>query len=468
MKHQKKRVILFIIMIISALFLLSACSKNDNHGLSANNPTDITVWHYYNGTLAIAFDELVGEFNNTIGRENGVVVYPESMSSVTDLESALWDAANEKVGAPKMPNIFQCYPDNAVTLDGVIQLVDLDKYVSAEEKSAYVKRFLDDGCIGTDNAWKLFPIAKSTEVLMLNKTDWDKFAADTGASTEELATWEGLAQVAEAYYEWSGGKAFFGRDAFANYPIIGSLQLGHEIFQVSDGTVTLDFDKETMRKIWDCFYVPYVKGYYLHKGKFRSDDTKLGDIIALVCSTSSASYFPSEVTPPDGSSYAIEYMILPLPSFAGTTPYAVMQGAGMAVTEASEAEIYASILFLKWLTQEEQNLHFSIDSGYLPVTETAIQIDTFDNFLAKNNTSVLISDTLHVALNENQNYIMYAPKGFEGATPARNVLNTTMVDLAVNDRAAIEAGASIDAYLTDGHFNDWYNDTLAQLQEYCR
>lgn len=467
-KLQKKRVILLIAMALSAILLLSACGQKDNHGLSADNPTTITVWHYYNGSLAIAFDELVAEFNNTTGRENGVVVYSESMSSVTDLENALWDAANEKVGAPEMPNIFQCYPDTAVMLDKTAKLADLDKYVTEEEKSAYVERFFDDGRIGEGNAWKLFPIAKSTEVLMLNKTDWDKFASETGASTDSLATWEGLAQTAQAYYEWSGGKAFFGRDAFANYPIIASSQLGHEIFQVSDGIVTLDFDKETMRRIWDCFYVPYVKGYYLQKGKFRSDDVKLGDIIALVCSTSSAAYFPSEVSPADGDSYAIDYMVLPLPGFEGATPYAVMQGAGMAVTETSETEIYASVLFLKWFTQKEQNLSFSVDSGYMPVTKDAMEEDAFDAFLSESGTNALIRDTLHVALSENQNYIMYAPKGFEGATPARNVLNTTMTDLATGDRAAIEAGAPIEDYLTDAHFEEWYEDTLAQLREYCK
>lgn len=44
---------------------------------------------------------------------------------------------------------------------------------------------------------------------MLNKTDWDKFAADTGASLDSLSTVEGVTQTAAQYYEWSGGKAFF-------------------------------------------------------------------------------------------------------------------------------------------------------------------------------------------------------------------------------------------------------------------
>lgn len=102
-----------------------------------------------------------------------------------------------------------------------------------------------------------------------------------------------------------------------------------------------------MRKIWEHFYVPYVKGYFRHVGQYRSDDVKLGEIIALVCSSSSAVYFPAEVTPVDGSPYPIEHLVLPLPNFDQTTPCAVQQGAGMAVTKSTEAEEYASVIFLK-------------------------------------------------------------------------------------------------------------------------
>ena len=452
----------------SSTLLLAGCSKTDTHGLSVKNPTSIKIWHYYNGALAAAFDELVSEFNNTLGREQGIVVNAESMSTVTDLENALWDAANEKVGAPDMPNIFQCYQDTAFALDKEISLVNFDDYITEEERNSYVELFVDAGCIGENHAWKLYPTAKSTEVLILNKTDWDKFALDTGVTTQALSTWEGLTETAQTYYEWSGGKAFFGRDAFANYPIIASSQLGHEIFQVTDGGTALDFDHDAMRKIWEHFYVPYVKGYYRHIGKFRSDDVKLGEIIALVCSSSSAVYFPTEVTPADGTPYPIEHLVLPLPNFDQTAPCAVQQGAGMAVTKSTEAEEYASVLFLKWFTQWQQNLKFSVNSGYMPVSKEAVNPENIEQFLSENPTSAIVSDTLRVALEENENYMMYTPPAFTGGTQARSVLDTTMLELALRDRAAVDGGTAIDKFLTDEHFEEWYNSTLKQLEACCK
>ena len=45
--------------------------------------------------------------------------------------------------------------------------------------------------------------------------------------------------------------------------------------------------------------------------------------------------------------------------------------AGMVVTAADEAKVRASVEFLKWFTQPENNISFSVDSGYLPVTTAA-------------------------------------------------------------------------------------------------
>ena len=64
----------------------------------------------------------------------------------------------------------------------------------------------------------------------------------------------------------------------ANYFLIGAKQLGTEIFSVKDSKVTLNFDKEIIRKIWDNYYVPFVKGYFAASGKFRSDDINTGNI----------------------------------------------------------------------------------------------------------------------------------------------------------------------------------------------
>ena len=65
----------------------------------------------------------------------------------------------------------------------------------------------------------------------------------------------------------------------ANYLLVGAKELGCDIFEVKDGKMTLNFDKDVIRKLWDNYYVPYVKGYFAASGRFRSDDVKTGNVI---------------------------------------------------------------------------------------------------------------------------------------------------------------------------------------------
>ena len=474
---RKKRAIFCCILAMG--MGLAGCGNKTP--LDAQNPVTIEVWNYYNGNQLTAFDSLVQEFNATVGKENGIIVKSSSQGSVNDLETNVLAAIKGEVGAAEIPNIFMAYADTAYTADRMGGIVDLKDYLSAEETEAYIESYIKEGDFSGGGEIKIFPMAKSTEVLVLNKTDWDVFAGETGAAYEDLADMEGVVKTAQTYYEWTDaktpdvpedGKAFFGRDAMANYMLIGSMQLGTELFQVVDGKMSLHFEKDVIRELWDCYYVPFVKGYFAATGRFRSDDIKTGNIIAFVGSSSGASFFPSVVNIDDKTSYSIEMEVLPCPGFAGGEAYAVQQGAGMVVTKGSEAEIYASVEFLKWFTAEKQNILFSVQSGYLPVKKSANQKEAILESGVQ--ISPGMEKTLSVAvdmINQNQ---PYTTKAFEEGTKARNVLEYAMSDRAAQDREIVKerlaSGQSLEEasaeFCTDDYFDAWYEETLERLQEF--
>lgn len=110
-------------------------------------------------------------------------------------------------------------------------LVDISGYLTDKEKEQYVEGYLKEGDFSDDGSIKIFPVAKSTELLFLNDTDWQKFATDTGAEYDDLKSIEGLVETAEKYYNWTDEqtpdqpndeKALFGRDAMANYILVGA------------------------------------------------------------------------------------------------------------------------------------------------------------------------------------------------------------------------------------------------------
>ena len=471
------------ICITAAALFLTGCGGNDKDPLDPSDPVSLTVWHYYNGSQQAAFDELVEQFNETVGKEKGIYVQSYSQGSVSDLESAVRDAIGGKVGADAMPDIFSSYADTAYEVEQAGALADLSRYLSEEELDRYVDSYVEEGCIAADGTLRIFPTAKSTEIMMINKTDWEPFAQATGASLEDLKTMEGVTAVAQAYYEWTDaltpdvegdGRAFYGRDAMANYFIIGMRQLGVEIFQVENGQVTLNVPREALYRIWENYYVPIVKGYFGAYGKFRSDDVKTGDLLAYTGSTTSAMYFPNQVEL-DDSAYAIDYIVMTAPVFAGGEPYAVQQGAGMVVGKSDEKHEYAAVEFLKWLTEADHNLQFGCEAGYLPVLKEANSRDMLDQNIADQGLEVVPKtyDCLTVVFEEMGDFILYTNKSFENGSAARKVLEYNLADQAAEDREnvvrAMGQGKSLEeaaaAYVTEEAFEKWYRSFCSALEQ---
>ncbi|MEG1848379.1 MAG: extracellular solute-binding protein, partial [Lachnospiraceae bacterium] len=288
------------------------------------------------------------------------------------------------------------------------------------------------------------------------------------------ATWEGVTRTAQAYYEWSDGESFFGRDAFANYMIVGSKQLGKPIITVENGQASMELDEAVMKKLWDNYYVPYVKGYFKQEGRYRTDDLKIGEIVAIVGATSGMVYFPTEVTKGNEEPQPIDYMILPLPNFEGTQPCMVLQGADMAVLSSTEAQEYASTLFLQWLTEAEHNTAFAVQAGYLPVKKSANQPGAVTDYIAEHKVVLkqIQQDTIDAALTQIASGELYTLPGFKDGDEVRNLLNDSMNRLAISDRAVvlkqvedgIDEERALTPYLSQAHFEAWLADMRQQLE----
>ena len=425
-----------LLCLVLALILTGCAGKSP---LDPKDPVSLTVWHYYNGSQQ----------------------------------------------AEAMPDIFSSYADTAYEVEQAGALADLSAYLGGEELEQYVDSYIEEGRIASDGTLRIFPTAKSTEIMMLNKTDWDAFSDATGASLDALVTIEGVVETAKAYYEWTDGltpdvpgdgKAFYGRDAMANYFIIGMQQQGVELFQVEGGEMTLNVSREALRRLWENYYVPMVKGYFGAYGSFRSDDVKTGDILAYTGSTTSAMYFPDQVEL-DSGAYPIDYLVLPAPILDGGQNYAVQQGAGMVVSKSDERHEYAAVEFLKWFTQTENNLRFGCVSGYLPVRKDAGSVQELDKVIEEQGLTVAPKtyDCLTAVFERMGETSLYTNKSFRNGSAARKVLEYHLADQAAADRAAVAAAAARgealeDAaapYVSDAAFESWYTGFCEALRAAC-
>jgi multiple sugar transport system substrate-binding protein len=488
----KRKALFFCVGLFLVLNVGCSTDKNKLPKLNPNTPVKLTVWNYYTGSQKEAFDKIVQEFNDSIGREKGIIVEAISQGGVNELADKLLKAANSNKSQEEMPDIFAGYSDTLYDLNDMNKLAALDKYLSASEIQGYVDNFIKEARSLPQGELKIFPIAKSTELLFVNETDWDKFIKTVTSkealkkyknlSDENLDTWEGIYEAAEVYYKWTDdltpdikndGKALFGLDSIANFQLVGSKQLKNDLLITLGGKGKVNIDKSVQKKLWDFYIKGIVKGYFAASGRFRSDDLKTGKILMYIGSSSSAAYTPNQVTFEDGKTYNINSRVLTLPVFKDGSKVAVQQGAGMAVKKSTDLQEYASVIFLKYFTDTDKNVDFVFNTSYLPVKKSTLEAEKVKSKLddLKNSESVQkrnLGIALEVSLKQFKQYDLYFSQSFAGSFNARkaleNAVNSTIVELQNKIKATVSSGGSYEEAVSKATDEEAFNSFLEKLE----
>ena len=144
----------------------------------------------------------------------------------------------------------------------------------------------------------------------------------------------------------------------------------------------------------------------------------------------------------------------------------------MMVFKSEEKREYAATLFLKWFTSVEHNMEFAVGSGYLPVKKAAGNQELLKPFLAEAGENSTVSQNLLIGLDTANQYRLYTSKPFKGGDRARGVLNSTMALKAKEDYnevctlmgQGVKRENAVANFLTEENFDNWYRDTMGQLE----
>ncbi len=465
-------------IVFSLLLSTTSCgAKKSETALDPKNPVNVTLWHYYSNESKIVFENLVKDFNSTIGVEKGVIVTPVAKSSIMELESELTGSSQGVVTSAAMPDIFTAYEDKLVELDALGKICDLNAYFTDEDKDKYVDDFIR---INDDGKLLSIPIVKSTEIMYLEKNQLDEFAKATNYNYSNLSTWEDYYELSRQYYMWTDsktpdvkwdGKSFMGFDSIPNYIVIGNKQQGIDIIDSKNKNVVLN--KEALKRIFDNYYKGMSLGYFNAIGAFRSDDVKANELVGYAGSTSGVSFFPTSIVAGD-KVLPSELIINNYPYFEGGEAYAIQQGANVSISVSTPEKQEGSALFLKWITEPDQNLKFTMATGYLPVQEAAFG----ENFNAKidelskgeqkhQNVAMAYGYSSDQILNRNT----YATEVFEGSYSVRNILSNSllsMVDSGKEKSATLKSTVATEEELlkqldVDSQFEVWLSNIESEL-----
>ncbi len=449
---DKLRRIIASVLAFAALLTCAACGKPDE-------PAIVTLWHVYGAQADSPLNRLVDEFNATVGAEQNIRVQVTSVTNTNTIHENVLASAYNDPGAPELPDMFVSYPKTVLAMPDDSVLVDYSEYFTGDELNRFIPEFIEEGMINDRLA--VLPIAKSTEIMFINKTDFDRFAADTGAQLSDLETWDGLYGLADDYYEWTDaktpdiendGKTFFVHDYHFDYFQVGVESMGESFFDENGLAFGPAFERA-----WE----PYARatlegGVWLQSG-YATEPLRTGDSIVSVASSASVLYYSNTVTYPDNVSEEVEIIAMPCPVFEEGERLVMQRGAGMCTVKSTPEKTGACIAFLKWLTEPEHNVDFVTSLGYMPVTTEA-----FDNYLSDAIDG--LTDPKYKSLYEafiatQREYTFYTPPKLDNYLDLETRFEEQVRSrLTAGRYASLEQGQSIDSLIDSvlEEFKDGY------------
>ena len=98
--------------------------------LSPKDPTMLSIWHVYGEQADSPMNRLLTEFNDTVGREKGILLNVTNMTNSAAIGGQLQDAKACKPGTLDLPDLFSAHSADASAL-GIENLVDWNDWFTA-------------------------------------------------------------------------------------------------------------------------------------------------------------------------------------------------------------------------------------------------------------------------------------------------------------------------------------------------
>ena len=474
MKKSLVSLLLLVAMIVNLFAFTSCFGGVTGGGTNIINPDELTG-AYDGSAVTITFWHTMGADNKTL-LEDAIARFNETYPNIKVEHQSLGDyddvftQIRTKLTAGNQPNIAYCYPDHVATYNKSESVITLDALINSTavvegsgEQMGFTKAQLDDFIEGYYNEGKEYgdgkmyslPFQKSTEVLYYNKTIVEPIMAQLGISA--ISTWDDVEKIIVELKEQYPNSTPLGYDSEENFFITLAAQYGYDYTSATGDHYTFvnTGNKAFVAKFAEWYQKGWMNTSELMGGSYTSDGFKkandeVGKIFLSIGSSAGARYQrPDKV---DGA-YPFDVGIVPVPQVDANNPKVISQGPSICIFEDSNVqEIYASWLFVKFLTTDAQfQAQYSIKSGYVPVIKSVVETETYRKYLAKANGGDFITSLVaKVALEQESAY--FTSPAFAGSADAR-----TNVGLLVQSVFSKFVLGADNTAMIDEQFNKYYN-----------
>ncbi len=454
-------------MLPCLALLLGGVSSCGGSNLSlSDGDINITFWVTFNDSYIQCIENIIEQFNQQPGCENIHIEVVKQTGSYDDLE----DMILQGIPANNYPNMAICYPDHVANYLDTGKVVQLDKYMddseygwSASDKADVFDNLIATGqCLQVEGTWCL-PFAASTEALFydataligLNLSSYDSTINGGNAldanylnslTWEELfghlfpALEEALEDDTSSLYHYINSESndyfgLLGYDSDDNLFITLAEQYGYD-YTASDTTTgkgQILFNNDGMKGLMKTFNKEYQTGETYNDAAFPYLTTEgtNGDNYTNSYFTNQGFLFSVGST--GGAKYQIDgnnnqVGVARIPQAEGKEVKQICQGPSICFfNKGNEDEILASWLFYKFLTNTTNTTYWGVETGYMPIRESAYLTD---DWLELSDETGLTGDSLFWA--EVYNFYadvtdsLFVSPAFKGSSEARTQAGSIM------------------------------------------
>ena len=334
-----------------------------------SSPVEIDFWTSMSGANGEVLNEIVNDFNETVGSEKGIHVtatyqggYSEAKSKVMaalkagnapEVVQGTVNDINEYVQSGFVQNL------NPYIFNEVIGMNDIDDIYEVYRSES--ESYTDEHMLYS------MPFAKSTDLLFYNET----FFTEHGLNVP--TTWEEAIEVSKQIKEITG-KPGLSIDNTPNYLITMLEQLGAG-YTNSQGELL--FNNETAEEMLQLIQDNINDGIWRTAGEDGySSAPFLSENVYMYIGSSAGSSFLV------GADFNWEATTVP--QWDLENQKYIQQGNNIAVINQGKTsdEVYASYEFVKYLVSKEASLKWSMETGYLPIRKSVANSEEFQNFIA--------------------------------------------------------------------------------------
>lgn len=460
-----KRLVMLMVSL-SLVFVLSACltgGTGRDEVAEVDIPTELPTeqvnlvfWHAWGEDNQGRVDDMFESFQ---------AEYPELNVSLTQTGQGDYDTLRESlihaIAAGATPTMMTGYPDHFAGYLNGNALVPLDDYIAHEDYGInlddFIQGYIDENA-QFDNQYSM-PLSKSTEMVVYNKDVFDHHGIDI--PSDRAITWDDLEDWRDVIVG-SGDmqtEYLFNVDSGANFYINSARHWGAG-YTNTDGEILIGEDDGKTEEMLSYFQDRFEDNTLVFPS---AEDLNYGNellhkgLVAMTQgSTAGMSYnITTESRTEDGKFGMFEIGVAPAVQKVtcelgvdATNPSdncaAMQQGPNVAVSaDATEAERLVAWLFIKHMTNTENTASFAMDTGYIPVRQSAFESDDYQDFLDieydpdGDNTDYYFSQAAHAAYAQ-INYYRFDPAFTGNVTSSRA---RSEVELAME---SLFAGDSVD------------------------